>query len=122
LNPHAPKGTSYSGWHVYLFHHPDVEPPPGVEPDRPPYESGAAASARRHKLPLQDSNLDSRLQGPLSCQLDERALVRAVRFERTDDPFWAGQVSHCRHARVVRRQGFEPRTSGLRSRCSARLS
>jgi hypothetical protein len=39
------------------FHH-EREPPPGVEPGRPPYEGGAASRARRHELPLVDSNHD----------------------------------------------------------------
>jgi hypothetical protein len=36
----------------------DVEPIPGVEPGRPPYEGGAASRAHRHELPLVDSNHD----------------------------------------------------------------
>ena len=34
------------------------------------------------KLPAVDSNHDRRAQNAASCQLDERALVRAARFER----------------------------------------
>ena len=33
-----------------------TEPPPGVEPDLRPYGGRAAASARRHELPIVDSN------------------------------------------------------------------
>jgi hypothetical protein len=54
------------------FHH-EREPPPGVEPGRPPYEGGAASRARRHELPLMDSNHDQRIQSAPSCLLNERA-------------------------------------------------
>lgn len=57
------------------------EPPPGADPGHPLYESGAAA-VRGGKLPAVDSNHDRRAQNAASCQLDERALVRAARFER----------------------------------------
>ncbi len=60
------------------------EPPPGADPGHPLYESGAAA-VRGGKLPAVDSNHDRRAQNAASCQLDERALVRAARFERALD-------------------------------------
>jgi hypothetical protein len=37
------------------------------------------------KLPAVDSNHDRRAQNAASCQLDERASVRAARFERALD-------------------------------------
>ena len=36
-----------SRWCLLPLGYEDMEPPSGVEPDHPPYEGGAAASARR---------------------------------------------------------------------------
>ena len=44
--------------------------------------AGPQPCAAASKLPAVDSNHDRRAQNAASYQLDERALVRAARFER----------------------------------------
>jgi hypothetical protein len=50
-----------------------VEPPPGADPGRPLYESGAAAVRGGSALPTVDSNHDQRNQSASSYPLDEWA-------------------------------------------------
>lgn len=53
MNPHAPKGTSASGWHVCLFHHPDKgawRPSSQAEAAHRP-EAGACGINTRHGAP-----------------------------------------------------------------------
>ena len=66
-----------------------------------------------------DSNHDSRVQSPVSLPVGLMGIgcgrresnAQAARFE-------LARYTGSRHSRMVRRQGLEPRTFGLRIRCS----
>lgn len=99
-----------------------TEPPSGADPDRPPYEGGAAAV--RGGL-ASGAGLEPAMAG-----------VRALQGTPTPTRNWYGRRdsnSHAagseparyassRHARGVRRQGLEPRFPGLRVQCCTRIA
>jgi hypothetical protein len=59
------------------------EPPPGVEPGRPPYEGGAASRARRHSWPSWPRTRKLRVQSAAGLPDSPNGhRVRETRFER----------------------------------------
>jgi len=57
-----------------------TEPPPGVEPGLPPYESGAASRARRRSWPSWPRTRKLRVQSPADLPI----LPMAIRCGRCD--------------------------------------
>ena len=95
------------------------KPPPGADPGRPLYESGAAAvrgGVAAHR------GFEPRLARPGRAVLPvERMGIACGRRDSNAHAarFGLARSSGCLHFRV-RRQGFEPRTCGLRIRRSDR--
>jgi hypothetical protein len=93
----------------------DMEPPPGADPGLPPYEGGAAAvrGGEAGHPGLEPGN--SGFRARRVCRIPLMAIecgrresnAQATRFELV-------RYASSRHSRMVRREGIEPPTVGLR--------
>jgi hypothetical protein len=84
-------GIALAGhWHLgpacIPFHH-EREPPPGVEPGRPPYEGGAAGRARRHGFRGWSRTNGGMVQSHAGLPAAHPETVRGTGLEPADDRF-----------------------------------
>jgi hypothetical protein len=99
------------------------EPPSGADPDRPPYEGGAAAVRGGEGFRGWTRTSEDKGQGLAG---DNRRPTRNRYGRRDSNSHTAGfeptRYPSSRHARMVRRQGLEPRFPGLRVQCCTRIA
>jgi hypothetical protein len=98
------------------------EPPPGADPGHPPYEGEAAAVRGGGAAPR---GFEPRFAASGAAVLPFRR--KGIEYGRRESnahaaSFGEARSASCRHSRMVRRQGFEPRPYELRARCSSQLS
>jgi hypothetical protein len=95
------------------------EPPSGADPDRPPYESGAATVRGGIASGAGLEPAKAGVRALLGTPTPHPEPVRAERFELSSSRVWADQVfPGSRHARVPPR-GLEPLHARLRVWCPA---
>jgi hypothetical protein len=96
------------------------EPPSGADPDRPPYEGGAAAVRGGEGFRGWTRTSEDKGQGLAG---DNRRPTRNRYGRRDSNSHTAGfeptRYPSSRHARMVRREGNDPPQPGVRARCSA---
>jgi hypothetical protein len=115
-----PATSRLSTWPLCQLEYEHMEPPPGADPGHPPYESGAAAV--RGGV-ASGAGLEPAWAG-FRVLLGSRQPARKCTGGGTCTRMPRGLSSrglHCRHSRV-RRQGLEPRFSGLRVQCFTRIA
>jgi hypothetical protein len=100
----------------------DMEPPPGVEPGLPPYGGRAASRAQRLGWGTRARTWTLLLQRQACCLVTPLPIDTRTGFEPADGEIWTRQLCESVFVAKVRREGFEPPSTGLRGQRSSGLS